>query len=379
MRIFHTSDWHLGRMLYGRSLLPDQTHFLEEIFLPVVQMQKPDAVVIAGDIYDRQIAPAEAIRLFDRVITALSGLHVPTVIIAGNHDSADRIAIFKPLLREAGIYIYTELADVFSPVELENRGETLQLFPIPFLENAQVRAFFGDETLRGEAACMQRVLAELKPLMRADCAKLLVAHCFVAGSATSDSESSVYVGGSGEISAGLFQDFDYVALGHLHGAQRAGENGRYSGSPLKYSVDEAGQKKSFAIVQLEKGACKTELFPLLPLRDVRRITGPFAEILAQAQARDICEDYVEIELADTAPVLLSADRLRPYFPNLLAVRNNWIFTQAAGRTDGPRREQESAEVLFSAFMKDICGAAPTEAEAALFQDILTSVRQEVPR
>lgn len=374
MRIFHTSDWHLGRMLYGRSLLEDQSWFLHHVFLPAVQKQQPDLILIAGDIYDRQIAPADAIRLFDQVLTALSQLRIPTAIISGNHDSADRVAILKPVLRDAGIYISTELQDALSPVTLEKDGQILQLFLLPFLENAQVRDYFQDESLRGEAVCMQRMLEEIKPLMAQNSAKFLVAHCFVAGSFSSDSESSVYVGGSGEIPASLFADFDYVALGHLHGAQKAGENGRYCGSPLKYSVDEAAQKKSFVVIDLENGSCKTELVPIAPLRDVRRITGMFAALLESAEAQGVCEDYVEILLEDTVPILLAADRLRPYFPNLLAVRNNWMLPQAAGQAGSPKR-QEDAGLLFSSFMREICGADATGAETQLFEEILKEVRE----
>lgn len=361
-------------MLYGRSLLADQAWFLENVFLPAVKEHQPDLIIIAGDIYDRQIAPAEAIRLFDSVITALAELRVPTVIISGNHDSADRIAILKPILRSAGIHIATELQDALTPVVLEQEGERLQVFLVPFLENAQVREYFQDDSLRGESACMERVLQELQHQMEPGSTKILVAHCFVAGSATSDSESNVYVGGSGEISAALFQDFDYVALGHLHGAQRAGENGRYSGSPLKYSVDEAGQKKSYTVIRLEQGHVSTQQVPIQPMRDVRRISGLFTALLKEAEKKEICQDYVEILLEDTAPILLAADRLRPYYPNLLAVRNNWILTQAAGQTGSSPRQREDTGVLFSSFMKEICGAEATQAEVQLFQELFSEAQ-----
>ena len=368
MKIIHTSDWHLGRMLYGKSLLSDQSYFLQNIFLPAVEKEQPALVIIAGDIYDRQVAPTEAIRLFDDTLSALLDRRIPTAFISGNHDSPDRIAIMKSALRSAGVYVSTTLADALQPVVLAEGEERVQLFLLPYFDNSAVRDFFKDDTLKGEQACMRRVLEEMKPLMRDDCTKILAAHCFVAGSERSDSESTIFAGGSAEIPATFFDGFDYVALGHLHGPQRAGEKGRYSGSPLKYSVDEQHQKKSYVLLDIRQHSVQTQLVPIEPLRDVRRITGLFEDILEKGRAGK-CEDYVELVLEDQAPVMLAAEKLRACYPNLLAVRNNWA---AAAMGTGERRKlkNETEQVIFRSFMKDICDVEPDEGICALFDEVL---------
>lgn len=368
MKIIHTSDWHLGRMLYGRSLLEDQQYFIEKFFLEFVMEKMPSLVLISGDIYDRQIAPPEAIRLFDKTLSRLAEMGVKTGIISGNHDSADRMALMKPQLRKLGIYIATTIEDAMEPILLEEGGERLQLFLLPFADNATVRAYFEDDSLRGEEACMRRLLEELETKQLPDATKLLCAHCFVSGATTSDSESTVFVGGSGQIAADIFSGYDYVALGHLHGPQRVGTNGRYSGSPLKYSVDEQGHKKSMVELELKNGLLDYRLVEIPALRDVRRIEGSFNEILAAGQAES-CQDYVEIILNDESPVLMAAEQLAPYYKKLLAVRNNWLA--ASSRAEGRRKLNSADEItIFGSFMKEICDIEPDEEQWKLFKEIL---------
>lgn len=372
MKLFHTSDWHLGRMLYGRSLLPDQRHFLEQIFLPAVEREKPACVILAGDLYDRQVAPAEAIRLFDTALSRLTELGVPVCAISGNHDGAERIAILKNALRRSGVYLATALEDAFSPVLLEAGGVEAQLFLLPYFDTAQAREFLGDDTLRGETACMERLIARMLPLFRPGAAHILVSHCFAAGAQTSDSESSLFVGGSGEVAPSLFEPFDYVALGHLHGPQRAGEKGRYSGSPLKYSIDEAGQKKGYLKLDWDGVTLAAEQADVLPLHDVRRISGLFDDLLRRGEEAPT-EDYVELALEDREPVLLAAERLRPYYPNLLAVSNRWAADAVTGER-AARLKGRDETTVFSSFLKEVCQMDAEEEDLALFREILEEVR-----
>lgn len=370
LKILHTSDWHLGRILYGGSLIKDQKHFIENVFLPICVEEKPDAVLISGDIYDRQIASVEAIRLFDETLLKLSELDIAVCVISGNHDGADRIAIMKAVLKKSGVNIATSVSDSLIPVELEKDDTKVQIFMLPYMENSQVREFFSEPELKGENACMHRVIKELKLSFKPGYKKILMAHCFVAGSQKSDSESTIFVGGSGEVSTSAFEDFDYVALGHLHGPQRAGENGRYSGSPLKYSVDEEKHKKTVVMLDISDDI-KHRLIEIKPLRDVRRIKGAFEELM-EKDAEDINEDYVEIELTDKKPVLFAPEKLREYYPNVLAVRNNWM-SEGIG---GSRRElkKESEKVIFGAFMQDICGIEPDEETSQMFMEILREAK-----
>jgi len=368
LKLFHTSDWHLGRMLYGRSLLPDQSWFFQEVFLPAVEREKPACVLLAGDIYDRQIAPPEAIRLFDSVLSRLVELSCKVCVISGNHDGADRITLLKTALRGSGVYFSTTLSDAFSPVLLEENGEKVQLFLLPYFNSAQGREFLGDDSLRGEAACMKLLIEQMLPLFEPGAAHILVSHCFAAGAMPSDSESSLFVGGAGEIPPELFSPFDYVALGHLHGPQRAGEKGRYSGSPLKYSVDEEHQKKGFCRLEWDGASLAVEEVPITPLRDVRRISGLFQELLEQGK-RQPCEDYVELVLEDKSPVFLARDKLRPYYPNLLSLSNPWAISGAAGERAARLKGQDD-RTIFSSFLQDVCGTPAEPEELQLLQELL---------
>lgn len=374
MKLFHTSDWHLGRMLYGRSLLEDQRWFLQEVFLPAVERERPACVILAGDVYDRQIAPPEAIRLFDATLARLVELGVKVCIISGNHDSADRMALLKGALRQSGVYFATALEDTFSPVVLEEQGEILQLFLLPYFDTSQAREYLGDDSLRGEGACFRALVEKLRPLFLPGAGHLLVSHCFAAGSQTSDSESTLFVGGSGQVPPSLFDPFDYVALGHLHGPQKAGDRGRYSGSPLQYSVDEANQKKGFVSLEWTGHEMLQEFVPVTPLRQVRRVTGLFQTLL-EAGKQSPCEDYLELVLEDTSPVMLAAERLRPYYPNLLAVSNPWMASGVTGERASRLKGQDEATV-FSSFLREVCQLEPSPQDEALFQEILTGLRKE---
>lgn len=356
MKIFHTSDWHLGRMLHGRSLLDDQRHFIYNEFIPKLKLEQPDLVIISGDIYDRKVTSAEAIALFDGFISDMLDLQIPIAITAGNHDSAERIAIGKPALRKAGIYVSTNLDDALVPVEIEKNGELLQVFLLPFLENAYVREYLGksidSSDLKTETECMKAVIEILRPSFKTGATKILSAHCFVAGSERSDSESTLFVGGSGAVASDIFSDFDYVALGHLHGAQKTA-NGRYSGSPLKYSVDEQKHNKSFVSLSLENKVLSHELIPIIPLRDVRRIEGYFDDLFDLGK-KEICGDYVEITLLDKTPVTMAIDRLRPYYPYLLNLRNSFSAVAVTSERNQKLRGADE-KTIYEAFVKDICG------------------------
>ncbi|WP_099205481.1 exonuclease SbcCD subunit D [Scatolibacter rhodanostii] len=378
MKIFHTSDWHLGRMLYGRSLLEDQKYFLNKMLYPQLAEESPDLLIIAGDIYDRQIASTEAIQLFDHFLTQMTQLKIPVAIIAGNHDGAERMALAKELLRRSGVYISTNLDDAQVPITWEKDGEKAQIFLLPYLDPSVVRDYFQDDSLKGESACMRRAVALLKDKFEDGSTKVLVSHCFVAGSLTSDSESGLWVGGSAEVSADIWEDFDYVALGHLHKAQKAGKNGRYAGSPLKYSVDEQHHKKSFVKLNLTKANIETELVQIKPLREVRRISGEFSDLMKQAKENPTDEgkeDYVEIELLDKNPVLLAAERLREYYPNLLAVSNRWVAETAATQQIESRKQQDDL-TIFTSFLSEICQMESGEAEEKWFNATMHGVREE---
>ncbi len=377
MKILHTSDWHLGRMIYGRSLLPDQEYFIEHVFYPILEEEKPDLVLLAGDIYDRQIAPVAAIRLFDRVLSELHRRNIPLAVISGNHDGPDRMALGSSMLRESGIYFATSLENVFQPIIFSAGESPCHLYLLPYCEPAEVRDYFQDDSIRGFTESYQAVLDKLRAGLDPAACNILAAHCFVAGGTLSDSESPIYVGGLGEVNPAVFQGFDYVALGHLHAPQKAGPNGRYSGSPLKYSFDEENQQKSLTLVETAKHGCRIRELPVRPLRDMRTLAGTMEELLALGK-QSPCEDYLYLRIQEKSPVYMPSEQLRPYFPNLLGLRCDWLSASVPEKDrdlkDQLLRRKVDEEAVFYQFMEQVCGEEPTEDDKAFLEALLRQVK-----
>lgn len=366
-RLLHTSDWHLGKTIYGRSLLPDQEYFVDQVFLPSVRAECPDCVVLAGDIYDRQIAPVEAIRLFDRVIAALSKEGIPLVAITGNHDGADRVAVGAPLLKKQGVTIHNRLEQAGSPVEFHKDGRRVHFYPLPYFDPEQARSLYPDEEIKSFQEAYAAVLRPIKQALDPDALNILIAHCFVTGCAVCDSENPLSVGGSAQVGAGLFDGFDYVALGHLHSPQRAGGVGRYSGSPLKYSFDEARHHKSMTVVDFDGEITQRQL-PVVPLRDMREIRGSFSDLLAQGKERP-SEDYLYAYLTDQNPVYLPMEQLRAYYPNLMGLRSEWTLMglDSAEQTPQSARKSQTDQEIFDAFIQQICEMDPSPEDEEVFR------------
>lgn len=368
IRILHTSDWHLGKTVYGKSMLPDQEYFIEEIFFPLVRRERPDCVLLAGDIYDRQIAPVEAIRLFDRVISELSRERIPLVAITGNHDGADRVAVGTSLLEQQGVILANRLEKEIRPVILEREGRRIHIYPLPYFEPEQARALYPDQKIGQMQDAYAAVLQGIRENMDPSALHILVAHCFIAGCTLSDSENPLSVGGSAQVAGNLLDGFDYVALGHLHAPQRAGKKGRYSGSPLKYSFDESHHKKSMVMLEIGE-EISMHVIPVIPHRDMRRIQGTFQE-LVEIGKRNPSEDYLFATLTDRTPVYLPMEQLRVYYPNLLGLRSEWMTMgdSSVESSDGRGfQKRQSDEEIFDAFMRQICEIEPTLEDENSFQ------------
>ena len=378
MRFLHTSDWHLGRMIYGRSLLEDQTYFIDQIFLPAVRESRPDGILLAGDIYDRQIASVEAIRLFNRTVEALAELGIPLLAVSGNHDGADRMVLGAELLRNAGIYVARKIEDVFSPAVLRRGEETAHVYLLPWCYPSEIRDFLGRNDLRGFADSYTALLDKVRETLDPNSLNILVCHCFAAGGQVSSSESPLFIGGGGEVPLSCFRGFDYVALGHLHAPQRSGPVGRYSGSPLKYSFDEEHHQKSMVFITVEKGGMSQELVPILPLRDLRTLSGTMDDFMSGEGT----SDYVFLRITDSSPVYLPAEKLRPRYPNLLGLRCDWMDREASGDTSGLREQLRSGAVdserIFEEFLRQICGQTPTEDDLKFFRSLLDEEKEETP-
>lgn len=374
MKFIHTSDWHLGRMLYGHPLLPDQEHFLSQNFFPLIEREQPDAVLLSGDIYDRSVAPAAAIRLFDYTVNRLAEMGVPLLSISGNHDGADRLAVGAPLLRKSGVVIAATPQSCLEPYVLEKDGETVQVFTMPWMDVHIARAFLGEspdgDRLRTSHQCAEQLIARMQQQFLPGACHLLLAHCFVAGSALSDSENPIFVGGSDEVHSEAFAPFDYVALGHLHAPQRAGKNARYSGSPLWYSVDEEHHRKSITIVETGANGISIREEAVVPQRRVRRLSGKFRELLQQGKESPSL-DLVDITLTDDGPVFLPAKQLRPYYPNLLSIHSQWMMRrQEETPFEAADARNTSRTQVLTRFLEDVCDTQLTEEDQSLFEETL---------
>ncbi|MCF3142780.1 exonuclease SbcCD subunit D [Streptomyces platensis] len=335
MRFLHTSDWHLGRSFHRVNLLSAQRAFLDHL-VATVRAREIDAVLVAGDVYDRAVPPLAAVELFDDALHRLAGLGVPTVMISGNHDSARRLGVGSGLMEHAGIHLRTDPADCGTPVVLADAHGPVALYGLPYLEPAMVR-----DTLGARRADHAEVLGAAMERVRADLAgrpagtrSVVLAHAFVTGGAVSDSERDITVGGVASVPASVFDGVDYVALGHLHGCQTLTERVRYSGSPLAYSFSEAEHRKSSWIVDLDAdGAVRAERVDCPVPRPLARIRGRLEQLLEDPEAARHEDAWVEATLTDTARPHEPMARLVKRFPHLVSL----VFDP----DDGPARSLAS--------------------------------------
>ncbi|MBE5803060.1 MAG: exonuclease SbcCD subunit D [Clostridiales bacterium] len=311
MRFIHLSDLHLGKQMNDLSLLADQEAILEQI-LSITEEEKADAVLIAGDVYQRATPQAEAMALFDRFVSRLAEASKKVFVVSGNHDSALRISYFASLLKTAGVYVSESFDGRLQQVELRDKDGELSVWLLPFVRPAQVKRFLPGEKINSYQDAVAAVIrnTRIDPARR----NVLLAHQFITGSVTSDSEEHM-AGGLDQIDAAVFDGFDYVALGHIHRAQRVGrETLRYAGSPLKYSFSEANHSKSVTVVDMEeKGSVQVRKIPLYPVRDVRLIEGKLEELMQLPYS----EDYVWITLRDELVPPDARVTLSVNFPNML--------------------------------------------------------------
>lgn len=370
MKIIHTSDWHLGKTLFGQSLIEDQSDFIGNFFLPLMQKESPDIVIISGDIFDRGVAPTEAIRLFENFIDKAVSLKIPLAIITGNHDSRDRIALCPALLKNSGVYIFNSTDAFHNPMEIRTENERLRIYPLPFFTLQQANEYLAKENIC-YADAFADISAELDALLDPNCINILAAHCFTSGAKLSDSESPIYVGNSAQVPKELFKSFDYTALGHLHSPQAVSKNIYYSGSPLKYSFDEEHQRKCVLKVEFAGKTAAVTPIPVPPKHDMRTLRGSFDEITALGRTSP-SDDYIHVILTDRFPIYMPVDRLREYFPNILNLSYESLSAVINQETHVINNNSTDEEI-FRQFMLQMCNEAPTNEETALFMSCLSEV------
>lgn len=316
----HLADLHLGKRVNGFSMMEDQEYILNRI-LEIMEEEQPDGLLIAGDVYDKTIPPAEAVRRMDDFLTAVAAKHVPVFLISGNHDSAERVAFGHQLMQGSGIWISPVYDGTIRHHTLEDRWGEVNIYLIPFLRPSVVRSFFPDVEIEDYTDALRTIIEDLQ--VDTSRRNVVLAHQFVTAAGalpeTCDSEQ-LSVGGLDRVDGSVFSPFDYTALGHLHGPQRVGsETIRYAGSPLKYSFSELHQKKSVTVAELRaKGETEIRQIPLQPRREMIELRGTFEEILEEARKKGAPQtDYYHMILTDETDVVDALSRLREYYPNIM--------------------------------------------------------------
>ena len=351
MKLFHLADLHIGKRVNEFSMIEDQKYILKRI-LDLAEEEKPDGIILAGDIYDKQIPSAEAVQVFDEFITRLAGRAIPVFIISGNHDSAERLAFGGRLLNSRGIYLSPVYDGSVTKIPLKDQYGTVWIHLLPFIRPSTVRHVFENEAdlVTDVQTAAETVLRHMEIDLKDR--NILVAHQFVTGASRCESED-VQVGGLDNIDAAVFTPFDYTALGHIHSPQNVGtDRVRYCGTPLKYSFSEVDQEKSITVVELEKkGTVRTSLLPLKPLRDMRKLRGTYLELTDRSFYRDMNrEDYIQVTLTDEDDVPDGLQKLRVIYPNIMQLLYDNQRTKTTQEVDAAQAVEKKTEMeLFYEF------------------------------
>lgn len=398
MKFIHTSDWHIGRQLHNQSLLEDQRYVLEQIVALAIR-EDVDAVIIAGDIYDRSVPPANAVALLDEVLNRLvNELQISVFMIAGNHDGHERLGFAARQMASSGLHIVGPLSAALEPVvikakkPLAGRAVCAAFYGLPYADPVTVRHVFADmlgetasETIQTHEQAMTLLLAQVRAQAAAvsvekcenSVPQVVVSHCFLDGGEASDSERPLSIGGADRISPALFSDFNYVALGHLHGPQQKGaDHVRYSGSILKYSFSEQHHKKSVTLVTLdEQGQASIELHPLTPLRNLRVIEGMLGDLLKQGAADAERDDYVMIRLLDSQAILDAMGKLRTVYPNVMHLERTGLMAQDQDLELSREHIKKGERVMFEDFFEQVSGESLSEEQKQVLDETINTIHK----
>lgn len=373
MKIFHTADWHLGKLVQGVAMTEDQAYILQQ-FIEEIQIEKPDVVIIAGDLYDRSVPPTEAIQLLNKTFKQiLIDEKTPIVAIAGNHDSATRLNFGSELMKASGLHLVGHLEKDIQPVVLEDEFGEVHFYLVPFAEPSTVRILFEDDSITTHEAAMAKIIEQINVSLDPTKRNIIVAHAFITKDGmpepnTSDSERKLTIGGTECINSALFKPFCYTALGHLHQAHFvANETIQYSGSPLKYSESEVTHKKGFFMLDLaQDGTVTLEKKLFTPKRDMRIVKGLLDEILQHAKS----EDYVFVKLEDEGYVKGAAELVRTVYPNALHIERTAVFSQIEQQSTTMNRVQMDDSELFELFYREMTGKELSEETKAIYTEVL---------
>lgn len=372
MKFIHVSDLHLGKRLHETSLIEDQQEILKQI-LNIIDKEKPDGVLIAGDVYDKSMPSAEAVALFDFFLVELAKRRLQVFIISGNHDSAERIAFGSKIMDATGIHLSPVYNGEILPTTLKDEYGEVDVFMLPFVKPSHVRRFYEQEDINSYTDAIRVAVDKMN--VDKDKRNVLVTHQFVTGATRSESEESV--GGTDNVDVSVFDGFDYVALGHLHGPQFCGsEKIRYSGTPLKYSFAESSDTKSVTVLTLNKKGDKPEIktVDLKPIRDMKKIRGTFDDLINVAERT---EDYVQITLTDEDDIPNAMSRLQVVYKNALELKYDNARTKANATILGVENvEDKTAFELFEDFFKDRNNAEMSDVQKQYMRALIEKIEEE---
>ena len=370
MKFLHLSDLHLGKRVNEFPMLADQKAILAQI-LKIADDERPNAVLIAGDVYDKSVPPVEAVELFDDFLVKLAARKLPVYVIGGNHDSPERLAFCNRLIDASGIHISPAYGGEVRPLSLADGYGKVNIYMLPFVKPANVRRYFPEEQIESYTDAVRVAISKMQ--VNAAERNLLVTHQFVTGAARCDSEE-ISVGGADNVDLSVFDAFDYVALGHIHGAQNISPRVRYCGTPLKYSFSEAKQQKSVTVAELkEKGTLEIRTVPLTPERDMHEIRGTYEEIASKNFYENTTyrSDYMHVTLTDETDVPDAMAKLRVIYRNLMTL--SYDNTRTRARTElgaAAETEKKTPLDLFAEFYEKQNGAPMDEEQRAFVRELI---------
>lgn len=377
MKIIHLADLHIGKRVNEFSMIDDQKYILNQI-LKIIDKEKPDAVIIAGDVYDKQVPSIEAVELLDSFISDISKRKTTTFIISGNHDSAERLAFGSSLMAMGKIYISPVYNGKISKYTLKDDFGSANFYLLPFVKPSHVKRFFPDEKIESYTDAIKVVVDNLK--LDTSEINILIAHQFVTGASRTESEE-ISVGGLDNVDASVFEDFDYVALGHIHRPQKIGtERIRYCGTPLKYSFSEVNDTKSVSIIEINsKEDFNLRTIPLIPKRDMRKIRGTYEELTTKNSYENTnTDDYIHVTLTDEFNVADAIQKLRVIYKNIMKLEYDNMRTRESRKInlDDMVIENKNPLEIFSEFYKLQNNKEMNDEQKEIIKKIMEEVWEE---
>lgn len=394
MKIIHTSDWHIGKIVNEFSMLDDQKYILNEL-LKLVDEEKPEVLIIAGDIYDRSIPPVDGVELLNNILSELvikKGIKV--LAISGNHDSGERVGFANSILEKQGLYIIGRDEELYRKIEIDDKYGKVNFYLVPYKDPSVVRKLLDNSEIRNHNDAMKAIVENINKNLNKNERNILITHGYVtmyrekakesdknkyeaANLEVSESERPLSIGGTDLIDCNIFNDFDYVALGHLHGRQKVGrEEVRYSGSLLKYSFSEVNQKKGVTVFEIDKDKkVILNLKELIPLRDLRVIKGNIDELIENGRnITDGKEDYIQAVLLDSGELINPIEKLRAVYPNVMLITRESKRQYDENNTSAKSGyKNKSEKELFEEFYNSLSNGEFTKEKSKVVDEIINEV------